>query len=176
MHIINQTKKGDKKMENNTKTTQEIEKEMLELNNQFSEFLHTKGIVAKFKLAFNNMSESAKKQHEADVENFEAVKAKSAEDNKEFVEFLQTKGIKAKYNLVIENLKKGIKDAPANTAAQIAKTKAQTQAAVAHANSLGHQKSATTVEVTAGSLEEEFNEFLKSKGLDGKYTVTVTEE
>ena len=175
IHIINEIK-GDKKMENNTKTTQEIEKEMMELNENFAEFLHTKGIKAKFKLAFNNMSESAKKQHEADVKNFEAVKAQSAEDNKEFVEFLHTKGIKAKYELVVENLKKGMKDASANTAAQIAKTKAQTQAAVAHANSLGHQKTAPATEVTAGSLEEEFNAFLKSKGLDGKYTVTVSEE
>lgn len=105
-------------MENRIKTEQEIEQEMLELNDQFAAFLHTKGIVAKFKLAFNNMSESAKKQHAADVAEFEAVKAQSAEDNKEFAEFLRTKGIKAKYKLVVENLKKGMADAPANTAAQ----------------------------------------------------------
>ena len=162
-------------MENRIKTEQEIEQEMLELNEQFAAFLHTKGIAAKFKLAFNNMSESAKKQHAADVAEFEAVKAQSAEDNKEFAEFLRTKGIKAKYKLVVENLKKGMADAPANTAAQIAKTKAQTQAAVAHANSLG-KPGVVTPEVNASSLEDEFNAFLKSKGLDGKYTVTVTEE
>ena len=96
-------------MENRTKTQQKIEQEMLELNEQFSAFLHTKGIAAKFKLAFNNMSESAKKQHAADVAEFEAVKAQSAEDNKEFAEFLRTKGIKAKYKLVVENIKKGCK-------------------------------------------------------------------
>ena len=159
-------------MENKIKTQQEIEQEMLELNKQFSDFLHTKGIAAKFKLAFNNIGESAKKQHAADVAEFEAVKAKSAEDNKEFAEFLRTKGIKAKYKLVIENIKKGAKAAPANTAAQIAKTKAQTQAAVAQANAMGK----TNATISAGTLENEFNAFLKSKGLDDKYTVTVTEE
>ena len=124
-------------MANEIKTQKEIEEEMMELNEQFSAFLHTKGIKAKFKLAFNNMSESAKKQHAADVAEFEAVKAKSAEDNKEFVEFLHTKGIKEKYKLVIENIKKGAKAAPANTAAQIARVQAHTQAAVARANAIG---------------------------------------
>ena len=153
-------------MDNKIKTQQEIEQEMLELNEQFSEFLHTKGIVKKFKLAFNNMSESTKKQHAADVAEFEEVKAKSAEDNKEFAEFLRTKGIKAKYKLVIENIKNGAKSASANTAAQIAKVKAETNASVANANS----------NVNAKTLENEFNAFLKTKGLDGKYTVTVTED
>lgn len=148
-------------MENRTKTQKEIEQEMLELNDQFSAFLHTKGIAAKFKLAFNNMGESAKKQHAADVAEFEAVKAQSAEDNKEFAEFLRTKGMKAKYKLVVENIKKGAKEAPANTAAQIAKARAQTQ---------------PVSNVSAANLEAEFNAFLKSKGLDGKYTVSVTEE
>jgi len=157
-------------MENKIKTQQEIEQEMLELNEQFSAFLHTKGIVAKFKLAFHNMSESARKQHAADVAEFEAVKARSAEDNKEFAEFLRTKGIKAKYKLVVENIRKGAQAAPANTAAQIAKVRAETQAAVARANGK------TTTEVSAATLEEEFNAFLKSKGLDGKYTVSVTED
>ena len=160
-------------MENRTKTQQEIEQEMLELNEQFSAFLHTKGIAAKFKLAFNNMSESAKKQHAADVAEFEAVKAQSAEDNKEFAEFLRTKGIKAKYKLVVENIKKGAKAAPESTAAQIARVQAETQAAVARANAMGKP---AVAEVSASSLEKEFNAFLKSKGLDGKYTVLVTEE
>lgn len=162
-------------MENRVKTQREIEQEMLELNEQFSAFLHTKGIVAKFKLAFNNMGESARKQHTADVAEFEAVKAKSAEDNREFAEFLHTKGLKAKYKLVVENIKKGAKAAPANTAAQIAKVQADTQAAIARANAMGKPQVAAA-EVTAATLEEEFNAFLKSKGLDGKYTVCVTEE
>ncbi len=161
-------------MENGTKTQQQIEQEMLELNEQFSAFLHTKGIVAKFKLAFHNMSESAKKQHAADVAEFEAVKAKSAENNKEFAEFLHTKGVKAKYKLVVENIKKGAKAAPANTAAQIAHVQAETQAAVARANAMGKTQPAT--QVSAVDLEAEFHAFLKSKGLDGKYTVSVTEE
>ena len=162
-------------MEKNIKTQQEIQQEMTELNEQFAAFLHTRGIAAKFKLAFNNMSESAKKQHAADVADFEAVKAQSAEDNKEFAGFLRTKGIKAKYKLVVENIKKGAKAAPANTTAQIAKIQAETQAAVARANALGKPRNAVT-EVSAATLEDEFNAFLKSKGLDGKYTVSVTEE
>ena len=40
---------------------------MLKLNEQFSAFLHTKGITAKFKLEFHNMGESARKQHAVDV-------------------------------------------------------------------------------------------------------------
>ena len=161
-------------MDNKIKTQQEIEQEMMELNDQFSAFLHTKGIAAKFKLAFNNMSDSAKKQHAADIAEFEAVKAQSVEDNKEFAEFLAAKGIKAKYKLVVENIKKGAKSAPANTAAQIAKVKADTQAAVAVANAAG--KAQPSSDVNAVTLEKEFNAFLKSKGLDGKYTVSVTEE
>ncbi len=113
-------------MENRTKTQQEIEQEMMELNDQFAAFLHSKGI-------------------------------------------------KAKYKLVVENIKKGAKAAPANTAAQIAKVKAETQAAVARANAMGKPQPATT-EVSSATLEAEFNAFLKSKGLDGKYTVSVTEE
>ena len=162
-------------MENRTKTQQEIEQEMLELNDQFSAFLHTKGIAAKFKLAFNNMGESARKQHAADVVEFEAVKVQPTEDNKEFAEFLRTKGIKAKYKLVVENIKKGAKAAPANTAAQIAKVRAETQVAVARANAMGETEPSVT-EVSAATLENEFNSFLKSKGLDGKYVVSVTEE
>lgn len=162
-------------MENATKTQQEIEQEMLTLNQQFSEFLHTKGIVAKFKLAFHNMGESARKQHQKNVESFEAVKAKSAEENKEFVEFLHTKGIKAKFHLVIENIKKGAANASANTAAQIAKVKAQTQASIAHANGLASPQKAE-ITYNAESLTNAFNEFIKSKGLDGKYTVSIEEQ
>ncbi len=113
-------------MENITKTQQEIEQEMLQLNDQFAEFL-------------------------------------------------RTKGIKAKYKLVVENIKKGAKAAPANTAAQIAKVQAETQTAVARASAMGKTQPAVT-EVSAATLENEFNAFLKSKGLDGKYTVSVTEE
>ena len=85
--------------------------EVKELNEQFVEFLHTKGIKAKFKLAFSNMKESAKEQHKKDVESFNEVKAKSIEENREFYEFLHTKGFKAKVKLVIENIKKGAQEA-----------------------------------------------------------------
>lgn len=162
-------------MENQAKTQQEIEKEMLELNEQFSEFLHTKGITAKFKLAFSDMAESARKQHESDAAAFEAVKAQSAEDNKEFVEFLHTKGIKAKFRLVVENIKNGASAAPTNTAEQIAKVHAQTQAGIARANAYG-KPGAAPQNYTAESLADEFNAFLKSKGLDSQYTVAITEE
>lgn len=163
-------------MDNRVKTQQEIEQEMLELNEQFADFLHTKGIKAKFKLAFNNMSQSAQKQHEIDKAEFEVVKVRSEEENKEFAEFLRTKGMKAKYNLVVENIKKGAKDAPRNTATQIAKIQVQTQEAIAHANELGKTNARNTSVHTAVSMEEEFNAFLKSKGLDGKYSVSVTEK
>lgn len=165
-------------MENRAKTEQEIEQEMLELNNQFSEFLHTKGIGAKFKVAFDNMGASARKQHDTDVANYEAVKAQSAEDNKEFVEFLHTKGVKAKYNLVVENIKADAKAAPHDTAAQIANVHVHTQETIARANSYGNSYSqkASETACTATSLVDEFNAFLKYKGLDGKYTVSITEE
>ena len=152
---------------------QEIEKEMQDINEQFNEFLHTKGIGAKFRLAFANMSESAQAQHEIDKANFEAIKAKSTEENKEFVEFLHTKGLKAKLQLVIENIKKGSKEAPAKTKANIAAAKANVNVNP-YANpytSVGAPKA-----YTAHSLADEFNAFLKMKGLDTKYSVVITEE
>lgn len=125
-------------------------KEVNELNEQFVEFLHTKGIKAKFKLAFSNMKESARKQHEEDVANFQKVKEKSKEENKEFYEFLHTKGFKAKVKLIIENIKKGAKEArnkPINTNNQI----------------------------NGVNLEKELELFLKSKNLDKKYTIKIEE-
>lgn len=162
-------------MENDPKTQQELQQQMQELNDQFSAFLHTKGIKAKFRLAFQNMSASAKKQHAKDLEDLQQVKAQSAQDNKEFAEFLGTKGPKAKYRLVVENLKRGAKAAPANTAAQIARIQAQTQAAVAQAHRAGHAQT-EPAPLSAATLEQEFNAFLLSKGLDGKYSVTVSEQ
>ncbi|MBQ7308408.1 MAG: hypothetical protein IJW82_07785 [Clostridia bacterium] len=163
--------KGVKNME---KTQKDFEMEIEEMNKQFSEFLHTKGIKAKFKLAFDNMKDSAKKQHEIDKANFQEVKQKSMEDNKEFVEFLQTKGFKAKVKLVIENIKKGAKESNAKTKEQIAKVKAQTQANIHNAqygvNPLNE------VEVTPEMIEKAFMEFLTNKGLDNKYSVQVVGE
>lgn len=160
-------------MDNKTKSQQE----MLELNEQFRAFLHTKGIGAKFKVAFANMQQAANKQHEADKSNFEAIKAQSAEDNKEFVEFLHTKGLKAKYNLVVENIKNNAKTLPYDTAAQIEKINAQAQGAISRANTYKNSYGKVTSEpYTIESLANEFNDFLKAKGLDGKYTVCITEE
>ena len=148
-------------MENEKILNEEMEKEVKSVNEEFVEFLHTKGISAKFKLAFNNMKESAKAQHEADVKAFNEVKEKSIEENKEFVEFLHTKGLKAKVKLVIENIKKGAKE-------QGQKTKEQIEAAK-------HGYVNTYSKVSAVDLNKEFNEFLKLKGLDKKYTVIIEE-
>lgn len=133
-----------------------MENQVKEVNEQFQEFLQTKGIKAKFKLAFENMKESTKLQHEKDVKQFNEIKQKSIEENKDFVEFLHTKGLKAKINLVIENIKKGAREANANTKAQIEKSK---------------QLSKPTY--SADTLTKEFNEFLKLKGLSDKYVVTI---
>ena len=167
--LIEHSKKNQKriliKRKNKMENQKKIEQEMLELNNQFSEFLHTKGIVAKFKLAFNNMAESAKQQHKNDVKNFNEIKAKSAEENKDFVEFLHAKGIKAKFHVVVENIKRGIKEAPQKTTGDIAKVKANV-----NANPYVNKK------VSADDLAKQFNEFLKQKGLENEYTVEIVEE
>lgn len=134
------------------------QKQVKEVNDQFKEFLQTKGIKAKFNLAFENMKESTKQQHEKDVKAFNEVKQKSIDDNKDFVEFLHTKGLKAKIKLVIENIKKGAREANSNTKAQIEASKQLTKPTY-----------------NADSLTKEFNEFLKQKGLDSKYIVTIEE-
>lgn len=149
-------------MENqkNLNEEQVINEEVKEVNDQFVEFLHTKGIQAKFKLAFDNMKESANLQHAEDVKRFNEVKAQSAEENKEFVEFLHTKGLKAKVQLVIENIKKGAKESNQKVKEQIEASK--------------HGYNPYT-NVSAEVLNKEFNEFLKIKGLSNKYTVTIEE-
>lgn len=125
-------------------------KEVKDLNDQFVEFLKTKGIKAKFKLAFENMKESAKQQHEKDVKSFNEVKAKSIEENKQFYEFLKTKGFKAKVKLVIENIKQGAREAK-------------------------NRPIPTYNRVTEQDLNIELNLFLKSKNLEGKYVITIEE-
>ena len=134
-----------------------------EISKQFEEFCHTKGIAAKFKVAFANMAESARKQKEADKAQFEEVKRQSAEANPEFTEFLHTKGFKAKVKLIIENLKKGAKESNERTRKQIEQAKRGVPPV-------------TVQSYTADELSREFNAFLKTKGLDGKYAVEVTEE
>lgn len=150
-------------MENN------VEKEVKDVNDQFVEFLNTKGIKAKFKLAFENMKESAIEQHKKDVESFNEVKRKSAEENKEFVEFLHTKGFKAKVKLVIENIKKGAKESREKTKQAIAESRK-----LANPNPYAHVNN-TKATYTASELSKEFNAFLQAKGLDSKYTVTIEE-
>lgn len=155
----NQYIKGRITMEQTSKTQSQIEQEITELNNQFSEFLHTKGIKAKFKLAFSNMAESANIQREKDKQNFSTIKQKSIEDNKEFVELLHTKGIKAKFKLIIDNIKKGAKESKQNTAQAISNSK-----------NIGKPE---YQDMTKAQLVNELNEFLKSKGLDSEYSIVI---
>ena len=142
-----------------------------EITKQFEEFCHTKGIVAKFKVAFEQMGENAHRQHEQDKANIEAVK--NSEENKEFKEFLHTKGFKAKCRLVIENIKKGAANANADTARKLDELHAKTQASIrAHSVTPG----AKPAEYSAEQLAAEFNAFLKERGLDEKYAVQIVEE
>ena len=142
-----------------------------EITKQFEEFCHTKGIVAKFKVAFEQMGENTRRQKEQDKANIEAVK--NSEENKEFKEFLHTKGFKAKCRLVIENIKKGAKNANADTAKKLDELHAKTQTNIrAHSAS----QSAKPAGYSAEELAEEFNAFLKERGLDEKYAVQIVEE
>lgn len=134
----------------NEELTEQEQNEVKELNEQFVEFLHTKGIKAKFKLAFSNMKESAKIQHQKDVQSFQTIKEKSIEENREFYEFLHTKGFKAKVKLIIENIKKGAREA-----------KNRPVSSYNHINEV--------------NLDKELELFLKSKNLDKKYKITIEE-
>ena len=142
-----------------------------EITKQFEEFCKTKGIVAKFKVAFEQMGENARRQHEQDKANLEAVK--NSEENKEFKEFLHTKGFKAKCRLVIENIKRGAANANADTARKLDELHAKTQASI-RAHSVN--QSAKPAEYSADQLAAEFNAFLKERGLDEKYAVQIVEE
>ena len=142
-----------------------------EISKQFEEFCHTKGIVAKFRVAFEQMGENARRQHEKDKANIEAVK--NSEENKEFREFLHTNGFKAKCLLVIENIKRGAKNANADTAKKLDELHAETQANIRAHSVTPNAKSA---DYSAEQLSAEFNAFLKERGLDDKYAVQVMEE
>ncbi len=142
-----------------------------EITKQFEEFCHTKGIVAKFKVAFEQMGENVRRQHEQDKANIEAVK--NSEENKEFREFLHTKGFKAKCRFVIESIKRGAANANADTARKLEELHARTQASIrAHSVTSG----AIPAEYSAEQLAAEFNAFLKERGLDEKYAVQIVEE
>ena len=142
-----------------------------EITKQFEEFCHTKGIVAKFKVAFEQMGDNARRQHEQDKANIEAVK--NSEENKEFREFLHTKGFKAKCRFVIESMKKSAKNANADTAKKLDELHAKTQASI-RAHSV--TPNAKPAEYSAEQLAAEFNAFLKERGLDEKYAVQIEEE
>ncbi len=142
-----------------------------EITKQFEEFCHTKGFVAKFKVAFKQMSENTRRQKEQDRANIEAVK--NSEENKEFKEFLHTKGFKAKCRLVIENIKRGAANANADTARKLDELHAKTQASI-RAHSVA--PAANPANYSAEQLADEFNAFLKERGLDEKYSVEIVEE
>ena len=142
-----------------------------EITKQFEEFCHTKGIVAKFRVAFEQMGENARRQHEKDKANIEAVK--NSEENKEFREFLHTNGFKAKCRLVIENIKRGAANANADTARKLDELHAETQANIRAHSVTPNAKSA---DYSAEQLSAEFNAFLKERGLDDKYAVRIVEE
>ena len=142
-----------------------------EITKQFEEFCHTKGIVAKFRVAFEQMGDNARRQHEQDKANIEAVK--NSEENKEFREFLHTKGFKAKCRFVIESMKKSAKNANADTAKKLDELHAKTQASI-RAHSV--TPNAKPTEYSAEQLAAEFNAFLKERGLDEKYAVQIVEE
>ena len=55
----------------------EEDKEIETLNQDFKEFLKQKGLMPKFKFAFNKMSEGTKQIHQADKEEFERIKEES---------------------------------------------------------------------------------------------------
>ena len=117
--LIIHSENNQKNIENRRKNNMENYKtdyatSQEEISKQFEEFCHTKGIKAKFKVAFSQMKENAHHQHEQDKANIEAVR--NSKENQEFKEFLHTKGFKAKCRLVIENMKKGAKNANADTA------------------------------------------------------------
>lgn len=159
-----------------------------EISKQFEDFCHTKGIAAKFRVAFANMAENTRKQKEADKAQLEEVKRRSAEENPEFTEFLHTKGFKAKVKLVIANLKKGCREASQKTAVAVDNISAQTKANVARAQAEVYKTTAgygaqpygvkvtDASEYSADELTKAFNDFLKEKGLDGRYAVEVTDE
>lgn len=153
-----------------------------EISKQFEEFCHTKGIVAKFKVAFSNIAENARKQREVNKISLEKIKCQSAEVNSEFTEFLHTKGFNAKVKLIVENIKKGAKEAPKKTATIVDGISAQTKANIAKAQenvpdlAVGYEvKTKDISEYSTDELSREFNEFLKAKGLDTKYAVEITD-
>ena len=125
------------------------------VNQQFTEFLHTKGIKAKFKVAFDNMKENTRVQHEKDKAEFNAVKQKSYEENKAFVDMLHTKGFKAKIKVILEGFK---------ASAEEAKLQKQQEG-----EELKQREDTSIAELT-----DEFNAYLQAKGLN--YTVKIEEK
>lgn len=157
---------------------EKMEQHNVLIANQFNEFCHTKGITAKFKVAFTNMAENAHNEHEMNKKEFEEVKRQSAKDNEEFVEFLQTKGIKARFRLVIENIKKSAKESTMKVAYQNDMITSQTKENIARSKNSPSYDDIKSTDISNYSLEEitkEFNLYLKSKGLDTKYSVDISE-
>lgn len=147
--------------EHSKKNTQGIQKNEIEvISNQFQEFLKAKGLKCKFKLAIENIKENAKKQHEIDKERFEKIKENSYHDNKAFEDMLKAKGIKAKIKLIVEGFKNSAKE-----------SKQKTKESIQVAKELGNPKS-----YSIKNLTDEFNSYLKSKGLSARYYLVEIKE
>ncbi|MBQ2891307.1 MAG: hypothetical protein IJE45_00235 [Bacilli bacterium] len=74
----------------------QLENELLELNEQFSEFLKTKGIIVKFKLVVENIKKA--NSYGKPNNTIEITADILAE---EFNNFLKEKGLNEKYSVVI---------------------------------------------------------------------------
>lgn len=100
-------------MNNQENMTLELEKEVKDVNDQFVEFLHTKGLKAIVKLVIENIKKGAKESRAKTKEQIENSKKGiyghknvNAETlTKEFNEFLKVKGLSSKYSVTIEEIK-----------------------------------------------------------------------
>ena len=95
----------------------QVEQEMLELNSQFSEFLKTKGIKAKFHVIVENIKRGIKETPQKTAQQIanskpsinnvdKSITKITANDlNKEFNEFLKAKGLSNDYIVEIVEVK-----------------------------------------------------------------------
>lgn len=152
-----------------------------EVSEQFERFCRTKGIAAKFRVAFSDMAEGVRRQCAADRESFDKVKRQSAAANPEFDEFLHTKGFKAKVRLVVENIRRGARECSRRTAAAADGISARTRADIERAKAgiytpRRRADKRDGAEYSAEELTHEFNEFLRVNGLGDRYIAEVTED
>lgn len=126
-----------------------VKQEEATINSQFEEFLRAKGITAKFKLSFENMDENAHKQQE-----------QNEAEQKDFYEFLRTKGVKPKMKLAFEQMKKNADEVREHNRQMIETMKNE-----------GFYEPPIDIE----RLSEEFNAFLRMKGIMTSYHIIIDE-